>query len=595
VLGRATGFAERVVNRLRTSGHDVIEVLPSSDSTAKNGAFTRVDPRRREDYRELIARLSEAGAPPQRVLHLWTLAPEGHDADQTDDRWQELGFHSLRQLLDSWDANRLEPLPITVITNGISALAGGDALRPAKATLLGAAAALRQELPRMRCGVIDVATPEPGSPAEDLLLEQLEGELRRGDAGELVAYRGALRFRPDFDRAPRVELGEGPPRRLRPEGVYLITGGLGRVGLALAAHLAHRVRAKLVLTGRSGLPPRATWGERLRKEEEAGTLARRIRAVQALEALGSEVLVLEADVADEDRMAEVVAQARDRLGAINGVIHAAGVLDSAAWRPLRELSWDECMRQFRPKVEGLAALARALEGEDPDFVLLMSSLSAVLGGVGYGAYAAANLFMDAFVEAQHQRGRRTWSSVNWDAWQAEGTPATGGPAAELARLAMTPAEGCEALDRILALGPVSRIIVSSADLLERIARASRTEGPTASTTPGETLSTPRYARPNLHSVYVAPETPTERKLAELWSELLGIERVGLHDNFFELGGTSLVAIQMVGRVRVLFKADLSVAAVFEGPTVQSLSRLILVDAAQGDAAVPVGFPGGSED
>jgi len=357
------------------------------------------------------------------------------------------------------------------------------------------------------------------------------------------------------------------------KGVYLITGGLGRVGLLVAEHLARRVRAKLVLTGRSGLRG----------------VGRRVQAVRALEALGSEVLVLEADVADLARMTEVLAEARARFGSIHGVIHAAGVLDRSAWRPLRELSGEECDRQFRPKVEGVEVLARALDGLSPDFVLLMSSLSAVLGGVGYGAYAAANLFMDAFAEAQHLAGRRSWISVNWDSWQTEAAPAATGPGAETVRFAMTPAEAGRALERVLGAGRTSRVTVSTADLAARLARGGRAEPPGSS---GEVeVASSRHSRPQLHSVYAAPESPTERRVAEIWSEVLGIDPVGLHDNFFELGGTSLLAIQMVEKLRAVFEVELQVTAVFEGPTVHSLSNLIVVGVAPRDALVPAAPPG----
>jgi len=365
-------------------------------------------------------------------------------------------------------------------------------------------------------------------------------------------------------------VGEGAPARLRPEGVYLITGGLGRVGLAVAAHLVRRVGARLVLTGRAGLPPREEWSRRLETGGANSTLERRIRAVLELEALGGQVLVVGADTADLAAMEDVVARTRARFGALHGVVHAAGVLDAAAWRPLRALSREECDRQLRPKVQGLEVLARVLEGEDPDFVLLMSSLSAVLGGVGYGAYAAANLYMDAFVEEQHRRRRRQWISVNWDTWASEDAPARGAPGGELARLAMEPAEAMLALDRILGLRRSRQVLVSTADPAARLSLAA---APAAVPVVVEAGSA-RHARPNLHSVYVAPEGPAEERLAVIWCETLGIERVGRDDNFFELGGTSLLAIRMVAKAGAAFGIELPAAAVFEGPTVRSMGRLV---------------------
>jgi len=301
--------------------------------------------------------------------------------------------------------------------------------------------------------------------------------------------------------------------------------------------------------------------------------------------------VLAADAADPTAMADVVRQVRARFGAIHGVVHAAGLLDARAWRTLRELSAEECERQLRPKVQGARVLGQVLEGESPDFVLLMSSLSAVLGGIGYGAYAAGNAFLDAFAEDRHQRGQRHWISVNWDSWQATGPSSGRRAVGELERLALTTSEALEALDRILDAGRTSRVVVSTADLGARLLRWSR---PAATEDPSPEVPAARHPRPSLQTSYVAPEGEADVKLARIWSDVLGIDRVGLHDNFFELGGTSLLAIQMVARARQVFEAELSVAAVFEGPTVHSLGRLIRSGAREPGTLVSAGSPGGRE-
>jgi len=127
-----------------------------------------------------------------------------------------------------------------------------------------------------------------------------------------------------------------------------------------------------------------------------------------------------------------------------------------------------------------------------------------------------------------------------------------------------------ALDRILGLRRTRRVLVSTADPAARLSLAA---APAAVPVVVEAGSA-RHARPNLHSVYVAPEGPAEERLAAIWCETLGIERVGRDDNFFELGGTSLLAIRMVAKVGAAFGIELPAAAVFEGPTVRSMGRLV---------------------
>src|SRR5207247_375850 len=206
----------------------------------------------------------------------------------------------------------------------------------------------------------------------------------------------------------------------------------------------------------------------------------RIRKVQALETLGAEVLVLKADASDADEMRAAVLAARDRFGGLHGVIHAAGELAPDTFRPVAELGLEACERQFAPKVHGLIALEDALRGEAPDFCLLTSSLSSVLGGVGYAAYAGANAFMDAFAVRENQNGKRVWVSVDWDQWEFQGrTPS--GPAKQAARdgAILKPEDGLAAFERILRLSELDRVVVSRGPLDARLERGGGVSAPVA--------------------------------------------------------------------------------------------------------------------
>src|SRR5205085_10757250 len=158
---------------------------------------------------------------------------------------------------------------------------------------------------------------------EERLIAQIASELLSDSLEAVVAYRANQRFVQAFEP---VRL-ERPPRastRLREEGVYLITGGLGGIGLALAEHLAHSLRAKLVLVGRSAFPAKDEWQQWLLTHTN-DDLSSKIRKLQAMENLGAEVVVTSADVSDKNQMREVLRRAREQFGHINGVIHAAGI------------------------------------------------------------------------------------------------------------------------------------------------------------------------------------------------------------------------------------------------------------------------------
>jgi acyl carrier protein len=220
-------------------------------------------------------------------------------------------------------------------------------------------------------------------------------------------------------------------------------------------------------------------------------------------------------------------------------------------------------------VRGLFVLEQVTSDLPLDFCLLTSSLSSLLGGLGYGAYAAANQFLDSFAE-QHADSRTRWISVNLDAWAFESS----GARTALSDLQMSPAEGVEGLVRALASGS-GRVAVSTGDLRERVDRyvlqVSKEEG----AAPGHALPA-THSRPEISVEYAEPTNELEQAICEIWQQLLGLERVGIYDDFFELGGHSLLATQLASRLRQAFQADLSLADLFEAPTVAGLAELFMV-------------------
>src|SRR5690606_36401511 len=227
---------------------------------------------------------------------------------------------------------------------------------------------------------------------------------------------------------------------------YLITGGLGGMGIAFARHLARTARARLVLVGRSALPPRAQWDELTRTAGPDDPVCRRIEAVQAIEAAGGEVLVCCADVSHRTAMERVVAEAKRRFGCIHGVIHAAGIAGGTILERQDRASVDPV---FAPKVQGTQIVDELLRDEQPDFVLLCSSLISFLGLPGRSEYISANAYVDAYARAQAQRGRREVQAVNWDAWTESGMAAASGSLAQERGFGMSDAEGVEVLCRVL--------------------------------------------------------------------------------------------------------------------------------------------------
>ena len=134
---------------------------------------------------------------------------------------------------------------------------------------------------------------------------------------------------------------------------------------------------------------------------------------------GAEVDIASIDAGDEAQMRALVASIIERYGALNGVLHAAGVTSGpSVFMPFTEINKDEAESQFQAKAYGLYVLENALEGIDVDFCLLFSSNASVLGGLGLVAYSAANSFMDAFAVSRSLANRSAWISAAWDPWPA---------------------------------------------------------------------------------------------------------------------------------------------------------------------------------
>jgi NADP-dependent 3-hydroxy acid dehydrogenase YdfG/acyl carrier protein len=300
-------------------------------------------------------------------------------------------------------------------------------------------------------------------------------------------------------------------------------------------------------------------------------LAKRIAAVQKLESMGSEVMTVPVDVTDETAMQELVDRIQAQWGPVNGLVHAALDIGSAGFAPAAELDPAEFRRQFATKIQGVRVLSKVLAGQSLDFAILASSLSSVLGGLGHGAYASANAGLDACVASLRAQAQMApWTAINWDGWQFE---EKAGQEVALSRLAMKIEEGVESFSRILTATSLPRVVVSTANLGARIDAWLTQNNETASDAArGETSA--RYERPELPEAYLAPRNETETLVAEIWSDLLGIDRVGVDDNFLDLGGHSLLATQLVSRLRSRLRVEVSLEDVFRNPTIAELGESI---------------------
>ncbi|RSN34576.1 acyl transferase [Amycolatopsis sp. WAC 01416] len=378
---------------LRDEGVTVTEVRPGDGFAATETGFT-VRPGVREDYDALVAALP---ARPERIVHAWTLA-----GDERGMAAQDHGFFSLLNLVQAWG----EPVRIDVLSTGTADVTGTDLTRPEHATLAGIARVVPLEVAGTvvrRIDVIDVV---------DAVAELF----RPADAAAEVALRSGRRWVLDYTQ---LELPATAEPVLRDGGRYLITGGTGGIGITLAEDLARRVRAKLVLLSRAGLPPRAEWDAHLAAHGGSDRAGRTMLAVRRMEAAGAVVHVAAVDVTDAARLREVRELAEREFGGLDGIVHAAG-LPGGGVAEVKERAAAEAV--LAPKIAGTLALAEAFADLPMDFVALCSSITAVAGGIGQVDYCAANNFLDAYARGNHGWRARLVSHA-WGGWDEVGMAA----------------------------------------------------------------------------------------------------------------------------------------------------------------------------
>lgn len=401
-----------LVAALYRGGYDVVRVLPGAALAVHKGsgvAEYTVRPGSREDLACVFEDQAAHGGRPEVLVHAWAAAPWPAPTVRNADETGDLGLHALRVLVREGLRGEGERTVrrLLVLTERAVDVSGADEVEPAKAALAGAIRALAAELPDVACRLVDVAGPGA--------FDELADELRE-PAPVMAALRGARRWLPE--ERPLPDLADGTSSGLRAGGVYLVTGGLGGLGVQVALGLARTgLRPSLALLGRHAPSAEA------------------VSAIDEMGALGASVQVRRCDIADPVAVRAALAEVTGTAGPISGVFHLAGVAGGGVFRRRSRAEVDAVCR---PKVAGTLALLAELADTPLDFFVSFSSRAAISGSKGNCDHGAANAVLDALtVHGRGPGGRRL--SVNWPAWAATGPAAD--PLASGADVAGTRAGG----------------------------------------------------------------------------------------------------------------------------------------------------------
>ena len=543
------------------------------------GGSYEIDPSHAGDYLSLFREIKGTIAGRLNIVHLGCLTPDGERGDCASiSRNQDFGFFSLLYIAQAIAGSGISaPVRIGIVSNRVHEVTGDEALDPQMATVLGASKVIPHEFPNIACFNVDLPGPRVADDLADEVMARILAEFAEQGQGDVIAYRGRHRWRRKYQR---VDLPAAPAaKRLRQRGVYLITGGTGGLGLAFAKYLARTCQARIVLTKKTPFPEKSQWKGLLNSKEVPGAIVATIQEILEVERLGGEVEVFVAEASDRSQMQRVVDGTLARFGAIHGVFHAAGIVRP---RLIRSMTKATVEGVLAPKVQGTLVLIDLLKDVGLDFLVLFSSMSSITGAYAHCDYAAANSFLDAVASYSNSRSRFHTLAINWPVWREVGIGAGGSYFAQLEALlevqdlqeemlkrAILTHEGLEAFARALS-SDLPQIVVSPEHLGSLIDRskpapAARRSHPGA---PG-----PDQAMP-LDSGADQAADDIEAEVGRIWKAVFGHEQIGLHEDFSDLGGHSLIAMQIVARVRSFYQIDLSLRDFFATPTIARLSSEI---------------------
>ena len=363
------------------------------------------------DYHRLLGALEAAGALEGEWVYLWNLVG-GEKPTRSGGAVTET-FDSLFRLARGLaESDPRQPLRLHIYSRGLRDVGGEAVIDPLAALALGPGRVLSHEMPGIQVRHIDLGV---GEEPLSSIGEKIVGETLTADQETDLALRGGQRFTQGVTRLPLSwdDSEETPP--VREGGLFVITGGLGGLGLVLARYLGTRAGARIILIGRSPLPLDAS----TEHSDLSTAQVQRIREIREIQAAGAIVESIQADVCDSRAIGEAIRSIKARHGAIHGVVHAAGALDDDL---LINKKLQAAHHVLNPKVQGTLALWEALEGDGLDFFWLYSSVSAAAGLPGQSDYVAANAFLDAFAQAEASRGQPVLS-IAWGPWRDAGMAA----------------------------------------------------------------------------------------------------------------------------------------------------------------------------
>ncbi len=585
ILADEHGVGEALAYLLYERGQNAILVSAGDEYTVLGHNQWQVNPARSDNFSRVLA--EAASSQPEHIIHLWGLDAPAPETLSTEfiEAQQQLGVTATLNLLQALGSEAT--IKLWLVTQAAQSVQADDTLAGlAQAPLWGFGRVIALEQPERWGGLIDLDSTSGTIQQAHAIL----AEIWVANGEDQVAYRDGKRLAARLSRrpAPRTAINT-----LHADASYLVTGGLGGLGLKVAHWMAEHGARNIVLTGRRGLPERASWNTLAQDSRSY----QQVEAVQQIEALGATVTVAAVDVSDADGMTELFSQFGSALPALRGVIHAAAGLEF--W-PVAQMPADGLAAMLKPKVTGTWRLHELTRQFDLDFFVLFSSTTALWGVTNMAHYAAANQFMDMFAHYRHTLGLPA-TSVNWGTWQEMrvASAADQKAVAQFGLKQMSLDQALAILGDVIAAKDMSQITVASVDWAAlKPAYEARRERPFLKQVGILQKSVARPVVENRHALLNQLEAAPAEQHREILitfirtqvAGVLGIsspDHVDVEQGLFEMGMDSLMSVELKSRLEKGVGASLPSTLTFNYPTVTDLTEYLdtKVLAAKPSAAV----------
>lgn len=558
------GMAAALAKRLESYGETCILVFPGEAYEILETGHWQINPARVEDFRQLFQQGLKMTAPLRGVVHFWGLENLSLDAMTAASlkTTRTLGCGSVLHLVQEL-AHANEPISprLWLITRGTQPVTLSSSSM-AQTSLWGLGRVIALEHPQLWGGLVDLDV-DPAQDDVSLLL----AEIWQSQGEDHLAFRDGQRYVARLIQSQAWN--KSVPGLLRQDGTYLITGGLGSLGLKVAQWMVEQGARHLVLVGRRG-----------------GSCATRV-VLSELEQAGANIWIAEGDVTQERDLSRILEEIKGAMPSLRGIIHAAGVLEDGL---LIGQNWGTFDQVMAPKVEGAWNLHLLTQDMPLDFFVLFSSIASLLGSPGQGNYAAANAFLDALAHYRQGQGLPALS-INWGPWAETGMAANLGDRHQqrLSTLGVdliASKQGLQVLGQLLpqSLTQVGVLPVQWSQFLQHLPTAPPM---LAQLTRASGLQTDikQLSAQQLELIHRLEKAVLRDRhkllLTHLQDQVIQVLRlspahsVDPHQGFFDLGMDSLTSVELKNRLQAAFGRPLPSTLIFDYPTLDGLARYLV--------------------